>query len=398
MIDKKKLVIILAIILSVLGVLAGGLILLKRNGFQFNISLPTGCTSCGEISNLGGGNEATNPEEQKKIDEQEYADTNISSDGKHIALENAANGKYKRFSKGILSATDTTLTLYNQEGESEWSSKIQIASPILEVAGDDIIVYEENGKKLTVYNKNQHKYSKTVGGNIKTASISESGDVVVVFEREGYKGSVIVYNKEGQEVYLWNSGKFRIIDADISPSRRLAVTLLDTNNTLDSKIYYFDLEKSGPESTISISDTVVFDIDFDGDVLNAYCDNKLIATDTKGDIKWHYDFNKRNITRYIMTEKGEKVISFDNHNVSEITIVSRTGDEKKTIKTDILPDCLDCYEDRVLFNSGRTIIVSDPSGEVIARYTASRDIKKAYLINSKKIFIVYTTGIEFLDI
>lgn len=396
--NKKKIAIILAVCLGILAVLAGGFIFFKKSGVKFNIALPKVLVSCSESNLADGENSVDDLEEQKKLDEKEYADTNVEHDGKHIALPNAENGQYRRFLKGMISATDTTLAFYNGEGDDEWSAKIQIATPILEVAGDNILVYEQNGKKLTVYNKNQHKYQKTVAGHIKTASISESGDVSVVFERDGYKGSVIVYNKDGQEVYLWNSGKFRIIDADMSPSRRLAVTLLNTNNTLESKIYYFDLGKSGAESTINISDTVVFDIDFDGEVLNAYCDNKLIATDGNGDIKWNYDYRGRNITRYILTEKGEKVIAFDNHNVSEITTVSRTGDEKKTIKTDVLPDCLDCYDDRVLYNSGRTLLVSDLNGETVARYTCSRDIKKAYLLSSKKVFIVYTTGLEILDI
>ena len=397
MIDKKKIIIILTSVLVILAVFLGGIYFAKKTGVKLNISLPTGCSAINGDNGIGQ-NAATNPEEQKKLDEEEYANTNISKDGKHIALENASGGRFKRFSKGILSATDTSLSFYNESGDNEWSAKIQIASPVLEVAGDNILIYEQNAKKLTVYNKNEHKYSKTVGGTIKTAAISESGDVVVVFEREGYKGSVIVYNKDGEEVYLWNSGKFRIIDADISPSRRLSVALLNANDVLESKVYYFDISKSGAESTINILDAIVFDIDFDGDALNVYCDNKLFATDTKGDIKWQYDFNNRNITRYIMTEKGEKVIAFDNHNAAEITTVSRTGDEKKTIKTDVLPDCLDYLDDRILYNSGRTLLISSPDGEIIARYTASRDIKKAYFINSEKVFIVYTSGIEILGI
>ncbi len=398
MIDKKKTAIILIVVLAVLVVLAGGTILLKRSGVNFSKILPTGCASCNIKNNGSGTGGVTNPEEQKKLDQEEYANTNIEGDGKHIALENASKGRYERFSKGILCATDTALTFYNQDGQDEWTVKIQIASPVLEVAGDNILIYEQNAKKLTVYNKNQHKYTKTIGGNIKAAAVSSSGDVAVLFEREGYKGSVIVYNKDGQEVYLWNSGKFRILDVDISPSRRLAVALLNTNDVLESKIYYFDISKSGAESTINISDTIVFDIDFDGETLNAYCDNKLFGTDGKGDIKWQYDYKNRNITRYVVTEKGEKVIAFDNHNVSEITTVSRTGDEKNTIKTDVLPDCLDCFDNRILFNSGRTLLISSPEGEIVARYTSSRDIKKAYLINSEKVFIVYTTGIEILDI
>ncbi len=398
MIDKKKIIIILTSVLVIIAIFLGGTYFVKKTGVKLNISLPRGCSFLNGKNNGKGQNSSINPEEQKKLDEEEYANTNVSESGKHIALENASGGRFKRFSKGILSATDTALSFYNESGDQEWSAKIQIASPVLEVAGDNILVYEQNANKLTVYNKNAHKYSKTVGGTIKNAAISESGDVVVVFEREGYKGSVIVYNKDGEEVYLWNSGKYRIIDADISPSRRLAVALLNTNNVLESKIHYFDISKSGAESTMSISDTIVFDIDFDGDALNAYCDNKLFATDTKGEIKWNYDFNGRNITRYTMTDNGEKVISFDNHNVSEITVVSRTGDEKNTIKTDVLPDCLDCFDGRILYNSGRTLLISNPNGEIVARYTASRDIKKAYFINSKKVFIVYTQGIEILGI
>ena len=72
-------------------------------------------------------------------------------------------------------------------------------------------------------------------------------------------------------------------------------------------------------------------------------------------------------------------------------------EEKKTIKTDVLPDIVDVWDDRILYNDGRSLIMTSLSGELLARHTCSRDIKDAYIINKNNIFIVYNSSLEFLD-
>ena len=98
-----------------------------------------------------------------------------------------------------------------------------------------------------------------------------------------------------------------------------------------------------------------------------------------------------------MTDGGTKVAVFDKDNASEVSLISSNGKEKETIKTDVLPDIVDILDERILYNDGRTLILTSLSGEVVARHTCSRDIKDAYIINKNNIFIVYNSSLEFLD-
>ncbi len=342
--------------------------------------------------------EENQADQQSKKDNEEYNATNIEHTGKNIALENASSARYARFLDGILCARETTLTLYSDKGEKKWSHHIQISSPVLKIAEDYALLFEKDGKKFTVYHGSKNVYSGSVNGTIKTASISSGGDSVIVFDRDGYKGSIAVYNKSGDEVYLWNSGKYSILDADISPSRRLAASLLDPSDNLSSKIYFFDISKSDVDDSISLEDAIAFDIAFDQSILNVFTDNKVMGISSGADEKWSYDSKEKNITKYSMSPGGTKVVVFDNKNSSEITLLSAGGSQKNIITSEVLPDVADISDSRLLYNAGRTLILTNLSGEVLSKYTCSRDIKKAYIINSDNIFIVYNSSIEFLNV
>lgn len=342
--------------------------------------------------------EEKNADKQTELDNDEYISKNISHTGKNIAVENASAGRYARYGGGILSAAETSLSFYSRDGEVKWSVPIQISSPVLRVSGDFILLFEKNGQKFSVYNGQKKLYSKSTEAKISAGSISSSGDASFVIERGDYKGSVSVYNKSGKEVYLWNSGTYRVLDADISRSRRLAVALLDTETATSSKIYFFDISKSDVDEKIDIADTLVFDIAFDGDVLNAFADNKILGVSGNGKIKWTYDSEGKNMMAYSMSSGGTKAVVFDNSNASEIALISGSGSQKESIKPEVLPDFADVYDERILYNMGRTLVLTTLSGDVLSQYTCSRDIKRAYIINSDNIFIVYNSSIEFLNV
>ncbi len=337
-------------------------------------------------------------DKQTALDNAEYNKTIIKHTGTNIALSNAAAARYARYSNGILCATETQLSFYDTKAVKKWSEGIQISSPIMKVSGKYILLFEKSGKKFTVYNGQKPVYTSSVDGKIKTASISEKGDAVIVFNRDSYKGSVAVFNKSGEQVYLWNSGTYNIMDADISDSRRLAVALLDSSSQITSKIYFFDIDKPEAEASTDIADSLVFDIDFNGKTLNAFADNRTIGLSQNGKINWSYDTSEKNIINYAMADNGAKAIAYDNANASEITILSSGGKENNIIKSDVLPDFVDLASGRLLYNEGRTLNIANLSGTVLAKYAGSRDVKKAYIIDANNIFIVYASSIEFLNL
>lgn len=342
--------------------------------------------------------EEENADKQTELDNDEYNSKNISHTGKNIAVENASAGRYARYSGGVLCASETSLSFYSRGGEKKWSVPIQISSPVMRVSGNFILLFEKNGQKFSLYNGKKQLYSKTSDGKISTGAVSSGGDASFVVERGNYKGSVSVYNKSGKEVYLWNSGTYRVLDADMSAARRLAVALLDTDGAPSSKIYFFDISKSDKDASIDIADSLVFDIAFDGEVLNAFADNKIIGISSNAKEKWSYATEERNMMSYSMSAGGTKAVVFDNSNASEISLISGGGSQKGVIKPEVLPDFADVYDDRLLYNMGRALVLSTMSGETLSQYTCSRDIKRAYIIDSDNIFIVYNSSIEFLNV
>jgi len=396
---KKKTGIIILIVSVVLIVIAFLFKPVIIPLFQKVNILPKGCQEAMKMK----GNQAplTKEEEvhrQHEADNREYEETNIYHSGENIAFEHAETSRFLKYEDGIVSATETELACYSKDGQKKWSLPIQYSSPVLATGGKHILIFEKGGSKISVYNEEKLIFSKNVEGKISTGSISAGGDCVIVFEREGYKGSVLVYNKSGDEVYLWNSGKYGILDADISKSRRLAVSLINTEGVIDSKIYLFDIDKPDVDATVDIDDSIAFDIVFDEDTLNAFCDNRITGIAEKGEKKWSYSANSKEIVRYAMTDKGEKVVAFDKNNASEIILITKKGEEKTNITTNVLPDIIDIYDDRILYNEGRVMMITSTSGELKARYTCLRDIKKAFFIDKNNIFIVYASSIEFLDI
>lgn len=360
--------------------------------------LPENCQNVVKVK-LGGSfvTGEDDIEIHKEVDNEEYEEKNISHDGKSIALEHAATGNFSHYRGGIIGVTETEIAFYNVKGEKKWAEPIQISMPVLRGDGNFVLVFEKEGKRFSVYNGEKKLFSKTIDGVIKNGTISDNGDAVIVFEKEGYKGSVLVYNKSGEEVYLWNSGKYGVLDADISKSRKLAVSLLDTEKTVSSKIYFFDMGKTDVDESVDLENSIAFDIVFNEDMLEVYTDNKIFGVSTRGKIKWDYDLKNKKLAKYAMSEGGTKAVVFDKDNASEVSLISSAGKEKKTIKTDVLPDIVDIMNERILYNDGRTLIMTSLSGELLARHTCSRDIKDAYLIDKNNVFIVYNSSLEFLS-
>ena len=89
---------------------------------------------------------------------------------------------------------------------------------------------------------------------------------------------------------------------------------------------------------------------------------------------------------------------FDTNNSAELSIISASGREKQKITEDIVPDFCDIADNYVLYNGGRSLYLTKSNGTPLAKYVATRDMKKAYFIDSDNILVVYNQSIEFLKI
>lgn len=341
--------------------------------------------------------EETQPEETPniKIEQQPL----MSAKTKIIALKNAYAAKYINFKGNLVCASDASLICYGEKGDELWRADTSISEPILKTAGRYILVAEKGGTKIYMFSGEEKIWEYTLENSVISADISSNGDVVAITDKSYSKGEINVINRKGNLVYQWTSGKYEVLDADISPSSRtLAVSLLNTESGADSKILFFDLKESESYGDITLEDSIAFDIEFSSDTLFAVCDDKTVSMSTKPTIIKTNEFEEKNLTKYFVEDDGYTMLVFDNSDVSQMSVIGARGIEKASFETQAFPDCLFVYEGQLLYNNGRRLVYTTLSGKKQREYNCTRDIYNLLILDSKNLVAVYNSSIEFINL
>lgn len=311
-----------------------------------------------------------------------------------VALDGASNAKFADYGGDMVAASETRYRGFNSSGEILWELPIGMQSPQITVRGEYVLINETGAKKILLYKGRKQVFEATTEGNIVTCDLSKNGDVVAVTDKEYYKGQVLVLNSNGKVIFAWDSGSYNILDAAISDGRRVAISLLNTDVGADSLITCLDVNGKEKYKTENFSNSIIFDVEFDGEKLNAIADNKCVGLSKAGKILWEYDYAGRVLRNYDIAVNGSKMLLFENGGVGEIVVVSRGGKAYEAIKTESMPDVVSIKSDYIAYNSGRDIIVSNFKGKSVKRATCSADIKQAYAIEKNKVFCVYNSSIQ----
>lgn len=322
----------------------------------------------------------------------------VQGDNINIPLENANTMQFKRYKGYIVCADQSGIMAFDKAGKKLWAVAVQMTKPLLEVNGNYIVVAENGGNKICLFNEKRMIYNVQTEGELVRVAISQNGDVVAVTKKIYYKGCVTVYNKDGEQIFMWNSGNDTILDADISQSTRtLAISLLNTTEKLSSSIKFFNITKKDSYASINYENTILYDVDFVGESLNAVGDDKAVGINTRGKQQWILDYGKKVLTHYQIESSGSKIFAFDNNNISQLDIIDSRGKVRATVNAEIIPDFVDIYSGYTAYNNGREVLFESFSSKEAKKYVCLKDIKNLIIIDNTTVMVVYSTGVEFIN-
>lgn len=315
-----------------------------------------------------------------------------------MAVEGASNARFVRYGDDILWVSESLITMLDKNGNTKWTEQIQISEPVVKVNGDYILLFEQGGKKFLVYNNKKQIIASEASDNILNGSISSTGESVFVTEKKYYRGAVSVFNKSGEEIFSRSFGTNSVIAAAISDSRRLAVAQISTVGRVNSTVSFLDITKNISAQSVDFEDSVIFDLEFDQNTLMAYSDKQLTALNGNGKVLWAKDYEQKTLSKHQKDENELRLLMFDNNNNAEFSVITSSGRTKERFQTDIIPDYCDICDGYIIYSSGRNLYLTKLTGSPLAKYTSSRDIVRAYFIDSDNILVVYNSSIEFLQV
>ena len=365
-----------------------------RNNFIVNIKIID--TRLG-ISEKFGQLFATDEGETLKMrEENKAAGTTYDNETYLIPFENASNSRFELLDSGVIIAKSNFIGRFNEKGETIWSSNTSVVNPILDVDGKYVLIAENGGTKVCLYEGDKLIYEADAQNTILNASVSSVGDVVVVTEKEFFKGAVEVFNKIGERVFSWSSGTNTVICADISPSsRRIAVAFLDSRNGINGSVQLFNVDESESYKNVEIPGTAIFNLEFTGETLNVFGDNRFVGLSVHGSVKWDETFDG-DLSAYAIDKAGNKAAVVDSHNVPLVLTYKKDGNGKNEFSTDELPDFVDINGKQLLYNNTRMILFG--KGNKPQKYAATMDVKGLKIIDSNTYLIIYSNSLEFVHV
>lgn len=316
-----------------------------------------------------------------------------------VAPENASEAVYVPFKTGILCASENHLSYISMSGETVWETDTAVVDPLLAAEGNYILLAEKDRNKLCLYADKKLLYDVDDPDNIMAVKVSAHGDAVLVTDKSSYRGGISVYNKAGEQIYSWASGRDTVISADISSaSRRVAVALLNTETKAKSVMQLFDVNQTQSYSQIGIEDTVIYNVEFSGSMLTAFGDNRLVTFTEGGKVISDIVLGEGELTHSAMDSQGNKLLSFYDGAAPSLHMYTRRGADKGGLAVDTAPDFIDIEGKQVIYNAGRDIYFGKFSSRSMLKYTATMDIKNLILLSDDTYVVIYSNSFEIIRV
>lgn len=141
-----------------------------------------------------------------------------------------ADMQFAAFGEGLFVGGNTGVTVFTATGVNTCTSSKDFSAPAVAGSSKYCLIYENGGKKYSVYSLFSEVYYTDTDYPIRGAACADNGYYAIISSAEGYTSAVFVYDNDFALTtkYLFNA---YVIDASFSTDgSRIVITTLDTDS------------------------------------------------------------------------------------------------------------------------------------------------------------------------
>lgn len=197
---------------------------------------------------------------------------------------------------GIVMTSTVGVHYYTFSGEQYAEQVVPMEHPVLTGGGSYAAAYDAGGQTLYLYHGGEEVFTLTLEGDGDLLSVrsNSSGWLAVTAQESGYKGAVTVYNSQYERMFRLNRSSTFVVDAAVSPDCKsvAVVTMAQENGRVESQLLVYRLDSEEPVAQVSLGNTTVLDLDYEGDCIWALGENSLMTVATQNWEKNTYSFSR----------------------------------------------------------------------------------------------------------
>lgn len=330
-----------------------------------------------------------------------------------IELDYDSNISVIAYNKYICILAENKLMEYNSSGELEHEINLEINNPVYSVNNKYLAISEQNSSSLNLISDSKILWTKNVDGNISKINVNEKGYVSVILTGTAYKSVIVVFDKDGNELFKSYLAKTIAVDTSISNDNKyLAYAEVNTTGTtIKSNIKVLSIDRAQNDQ----EDPVIYTYSADN--------NKLIVNieyHKNGQLTCMYDteissIKDENSTVLMdLTEKGKNInfcnINLDNNiyraveendglfNTNTIIEIRETENDKTTVYTvEGVAKDINSFNNVIAINLGQEIEFINTKGMLLKRYNSVQEVQNVVIGNGIA-GIIYKDQVEIINL
>ncbi len=204
----------------------------------------------------------------------------------------------------LLVCSTSSISLYSGSGTQYVDLTVSMENPVVTTNGSLAAVYDAGGSSLYVLGQREVIWSTTNLSSILSAHLNQNGQLTVVSQSSGYKGTVTVYNSSYEKLMSVNLSTAYVMDAALSDDGKtlsiLNVGQKDGVFTSSLALYTLNTGDSGdfqPNLTCDLGSSVVLETRHTLSRVWSIADRNLSITDHQGNTTT-VDWSDMHLKRY----------------------------------------------------------------------------------------------------
>ncbi len=221
----------------------------------------------------------------------------------------SASARFACIGDTLIVLTDTSLRLLNGAGEEIWAQSVRMNAPALSANGNRAVAWDAGGSELYALGESGPLLAlDSDDGPFLSARFNKNGWLAVTSGKQGYKGSVRVYDMRMKPVFEFHSSRRFLTDACVlSDNRHVAAFALGQEDSVFvSNVLYYNLNQNqeDPETTCDIPDALALEaVQRDGNV-TVVCDSCVAELAPSGSVAARYDYGDASLREYDLGGDG----------------------------------------------------------------------------------------------
>lgn len=297
-------------------------------------------------------------------------------------IEFDTGGQYRLYpyGKNILLLNNSGIKLVNNKGEDVWSQSYTLTNPMVDISGQYMLLADLDGNNtLNLFDDSgENILTYPIDSDILSAKLNKKRQSAVAIGEEGYKGSVVVYNKKAEEIFKWNSGEGYITDVDISnDGKYVAVAqMMSDRDEVYSKVHVINISNGKEVSVTECPAQLIAKIDFDEhDNITALGDSKVYGLTKRGSQKYCIDLAGKSPQQYDISS-GDNLVFLcrDSRGNSELEIYSRRGKHLGSYVSSDEIKHISINKSNIVVSTGRNLLSLSSKGKPKKTIAIGHDI------------------------